>query len=78
MIRIRGSEVSVATGYGLDDRGSMFENLYFSSYLMGIGALSLRAKRQGREADYSPPSSVQVKETWIYTSTCPHVFMAQR
>jgi hypothetical protein len=35
-----------------------------------------RLKRQGREADHSPPSSAEVKKTWIYTSTPQYVFMA--
>jgi hypothetical protein len=26
-------------------------------------------KRPGREADYSPPTSAEVNNTWIYTST---------
>jgi hypothetical protein len=26
-------------------------------------------KRQGREADRSPPTSAEVKKTWLYTST---------
>jgi hypothetical protein len=34
------------------------------------GALSLEVKRQGREADHSPPSSAEVNE-WSYTSTPP-------
>jgi hypothetical protein len=29
------------------------------------GAVSLGAKWQGREADHSPPTSVQVKKIWI-------------
>jgi hypothetical protein len=33
-------------------------------------------KRPGREADHSPPTSVQVKKTWTCTSTPPYVFMA--
>jgi hypothetical protein len=33
-------------------------------------------KRQGHEADHSPSTTTEVKETWIYTSTPPHVFMA--
>jgi hypothetical protein len=32
-------------------------------------------KRPEREADHSPPSSADVKERWIYTSTSPYVFM---
>jgi hypothetical protein len=38
-------------------------------------ALSLGAKRPGREADHSPPSSAEVKKSWSYTSipsTCLH------
>jgi hypothetical protein len=40
------------------------------------GALSPGVKRPGREADYSPPANIQVKKTWVYTSTPPYVFMA--
>jgi hypothetical protein len=32
-------------------------------------ALSLGLKRQGSEADHSPPSSAEVKNAWGYTST---------
>jgi len=39
-------------------------------------ALSLGLKWPGREADHSPPSSAQVKNTWSYTSTTQYVFMA--
>jgi hypothetical protein len=39
-------------------------------------ALSLGVKRPRHEADYSPPSSAEVKNTWSYTSTPPYVFMA--
>jgi hypothetical protein len=35
------------------------------------GALSLRLKRPGSEADHSPPSSAEVKNAWSYTSTPP-------
>jgi hypothetical protein len=41
-----------------------------------VGTLSLGVKRQGREADHSPPSSIEVKKMWIYTSTPPYAFMA--
>ncbi|PNF15383.1 hypothetical protein B7P43_G01010 [Cryptotermes secundus] len=47
-----------------------------SSYPMGTGALSLGVKRPGREADHSPPTSVEVKKMWIYTFTPPFAFMA--
>jgi hypothetical protein len=36
-----------------------------------LGALSPGVKRQGREADHSPPTSAKVKKMSIYTST-PH------
>jgi hypothetical protein len=35
------------------------------------GALSLGVKRPGREADYSSPTSAEVKKTWVYISTHP-------
>jgi hypothetical protein len=40
------------------------------------GALSLRVKRQGREANHSPPSSSEVKNAGRYTSIPQYVFMA--
>jgi hypothetical protein len=30
----------------------------------------------GREADHSPPTTAEVKNTWIYISSPPYVFMA--
>jgi hypothetical protein len=39
-------------------------------------ALSPGVKWPGREADYSPPSSAEVKNAWSYTSTPSEVFMA--
>jgi hypothetical protein len=41
------------------------------------GALSPGVKRPGREADHSPPTTTEIKKTWIYTSTLPYAFMAQ-
>jgi hypothetical protein len=42
------------------------------SYPMGTGwALSQGVKRQGLEADHSPPTSAEVKKMWIYTATSP-------
>jgi hypothetical protein len=40
------------------------------------GALSPGVKRPRRQADHSPPTSAEVKKTWIYTCTSPYVFMA--
>jgi hypothetical protein len=42
---------------------------------MGTGDLSLGLNRQLLEADLSPPSSVDVKKTWIYTPTFNYAFM---
>jgi hypothetical protein len=33
-------------------------------------------KRSGREADRSPSTSAEIKQTWIYTSTSLYVIMA--
>jgi hypothetical protein len=42
----------------------------------GYRGLFLWGKAAGGGADHSPPSSAEVKNTWIYTSTPPYVFMA--
>jgi hypothetical protein len=39
-------------------------------------ALSPGIKRSGREADHAPPTSAEVKKTWIYKTTPPYAFMA--
>jgi hypothetical protein len=49
---------------------------YPASYPVGTRILSLRVKRPGREVDYSPPSSAEVKNAWSYISTLQYVFMA--
>jgi hypothetical protein len=40
------------------------------------GALSSEVERQGLEAEYSPPTSAEVKKTLVYTSTPPYAFVA--
>jgi hypothetical protein len=40
-------------------------------------ALFSGLKRPRSEADHSPPSSADIKKTWIYTSTLPYVFMGK-
>jgi hypothetical protein len=42
-----------------------------------LGALSPGLKQPRCEAGHSPPTSAEVKKTWVYTSTPPYVFMAQ-
>jgi hypothetical protein len=39
------------------------------------GALSPGVERPGRE-DHSPPSTAEIEQIWLYTSTSPYVFMA--
>jgi hypothetical protein len=75
----RGSVVVTATGYGLDDR--KVKNFHFSMSSRPAvgptqppiqwvsGALSPGIKLPGHEADHSPPTSTEVKKTWICTST---------
>jgi hypothetical protein len=43
---------------------------------MGTGGSFPGVKRQGREADYLPPTSIEVKKMWIYTSIPSYAFMA--
>jgi hypothetical protein len=40
------------------------------------GVLSQEVKLPVREADHSPPSCAEFKNTWSYTSTLQYVFMA--
>jgi hypothetical protein len=47
-----------------------------TSYKMGTEGSFPGLKRQGREADHSPPTSAEVKKMWIYTSTPLYVFIA--
>jgi hypothetical protein len=67
----RDSLIGIALSYGLDDRGSgvrfpagagNFSLHHRVKTGTVAGALSLGVKRQGREADRSPPSSAEVKE----------------
>jgi hypothetical protein len=65
---------------GFDSRQG--QDFYFYSGHTGSGAhpasypMGAVVKRPGREADHSPPTSAEVKNTWIYTSTPPYAFMA--
>jgi hypothetical protein len=42
-----------------------------AAYAMSTGVSFPGVQRPGREADHSPPTSAEVKKTWVYTST-PH------
>jgi hypothetical protein len=72
------SSVGIATGYGLEVQGFGLEIFLFSkasrpvlgpTQPMGNGDFSPGVKGLWREADHSPPSSVEVKNTRRYTST---------
>jgi hypothetical protein len=39
------------------------------------GLFSRGIKRQRREADHSPPTSAEVRKTWVYTSSPLYAFM---
>jgi hypothetical protein len=78
---IRDSAVGIATGYGQDDDGVGVKSLgrvkNFHFPMSSRSALEPTqpppiqwvpaAKQQGREADHSPPTSAEVKQTWV----CP-------
>jgi hypothetical protein len=80
----RDSAVGVATGYGLDGQGvgvrvpigsRIFLSPCRSDYeatqphIQWVpGTLSPEVERSGREADHSPPTSAEVKETCVYIS----------
>jgi hypothetical protein len=62
---VRGSRVPFLAGAGnfsLHHRVQNGSGAHPASYPWVPGAFSLGVKRQGREADYSPPSSAEVKE----------------
>jgi hypothetical protein len=75
----------ITPGYGLDDRGCESRQglgifLFTTESRPALrptrsssqrGALSLGVRRSGREADHSPPSSVEFKNRWSYTFTPP-------
>jgi hypothetical protein len=79
------SAVGIATGNGLGDRGFAVRVLVVASalqvvqtssgthsafYLMGTAS-----SFPEREADHSPPTTAEVKKTWIYPSTPLYIFM---
>jgi hypothetical protein len=49
---------------------------HLAIYLMGTGEGFLGGKAEGAWSWQLSPTSVQIRETWIYTSTPPYAFMA--
>jgi hypothetical protein len=84
----RVSTVGIATGYRLDNRGvgvrvpvgsRIFTSTCHPDWLWGPPNLLSNGWGlfpQGREADHSPPTSAEVKKTWIYTFTPPYPSIA--
>jgi hypothetical protein len=67
---VQSGAVGIATGYGWMAEGAEFKSLYGKDF----SPLHV-VKRPGHEADHSPPTRVEVKNTWTYTFTPPYVFM---
>jgi hypothetical protein len=75
-----GRDITVGTtGYGLDDQGigiRLAEGARFFSSPQRPGLLPRDGVKQPRlEAEHSSPTSVEVKNTWIYTPIPPYAFM---
>jgi hypothetical protein len=78
---------SELSGYGLDDKGSTFQQELeifiltttsrpaleptHPSVQWVLGVLSPEVKQQGHEADHSPTSSAKIKNVWSSTSSPP-------
>jgi hypothetical protein len=91
-LRCRNSAIGIATGYGLDERGTRVRVPVGSRIISTPsrpapgpvqppiecvpGAVFPGVKWQGLEADHSPPASAEVKKMWIYISTPSYAFMA--
>jgi hypothetical protein len=60
-----GQEFSFSTSSRPNLRPTQLPILWMS------GALSQEVKQPGSEADHSPPTSSEVKKTWIHISTPP-------
>jgi hypothetical protein len=60
-----------AGNFSLHHRVQNGYGAHTASYAMGTRGSSLGVKRPGREADHSPPPSVEVNNAWSCTSTHP-------
>jgi hypothetical protein len=47
-----------------------------ASYLVAIGGSFSGGKQPERGTNHSPLTTAEIKNTWIYTSIPPYVFMA--
>jgi hypothetical protein len=74
----RGVEVRVSAGVRLFPLYLVHtgSGVHPANYPVGTGGSFPREKWLGREADYPPPTSPEVKNTWVYTSSPTYVFIA--
>jgi hypothetical protein len=82
------SSVSIATGYGLNCHGVCVQILSTSSRLASgptqlpiqraLRALSPGVRKPVREANDSPPASVEVKSNWIYIFISLYILVNRR
>jgi hypothetical protein len=80
------SSLSRGVGFRVPVGSRIFTSSYRPKRLYGaprllsnvnLGLLPRGVKWMEPETDHSPPTSAEVKKTWIYTSTHPYAFMAQ-
>jgi hypothetical protein len=71
-----GVRVPVGSKFSLLHIVQTGSGVYPNSYNMSTRGYFPGVKRQGCDADHSPPTSAEFKKMWIYTSTPPYVFMA--
>jgi hypothetical protein len=71
-IPTRGNEMVSS----LHHRGQAGSGAHPASYIICAWGFLLGEKRLGRETNYSPPSSAEVKNAWSYTPNPQYVFMA--
>jgi hypothetical protein len=74
----RGVGVGVSVGSRIFTSPFRPDRLWGPSSLLSKGyrVPFPEVKRPEREIDHSPPTSGEVKETWVYTSTLLYAFMA--
>jgi hypothetical protein len=85
-IRKRDSSIGIATGYGLDGRGSIPDRrkrlfsilqhpdqLWDPSYIVGMGTLFSGVKQPRCKSDHSPPFTAEVKNGGAIPSL-PHLY----
>jgi hypothetical protein len=81
----RDSALGIVSAYGLDGGERFFSSPHHPDPSRGPPNLLIqwvpwafppRVRRLGRETYYSPPTSAEVKNAWIYTSTPSKAFMA--